>query len=472
MMSRAEVEGSSVPGQGVAWTKHLIEQDILTHSRALMELPLALLKNLGRIGVDSCFPVQAHVIPEVLSSTHSPLLMCVGGEIPPDIMVCAPTGCGKTLAYVVPIVAALMTRVVPQVRALVVVPSQELASQVHQVFLSLTHGTQLKAGLLSEEATLIDPTYYPLASSMDILITTPVQLTHYIDRGSLPCLRYLVLDEADRLLQASQCQWLPKLMASRTSHTSPLSTTLHTLSSLPHVHDPLHPLMVQPVKQVCVQKLLFSATMTFDPEHLSVLRLNRPLLFCVSDADSAFTLPTRLEEVLVKCGVGKKPLVLLHLLSQSPAALCFTNTRDTAHRLVLLLRELGLVTVAEMTGAISSSKRREVLEDFRRGRTKVLVCTDAMARGMDLPNINTVINYDPPRTFGMYLHRAGRTARAGQRGVVNTLLSPDEVHPFKTMLRKVVKKTISNITVSQDDLRPYDEQYRIALDKLQSNTLQ
>ncbi len=123
--------------------------------------------------------------------------MCVGGEIPPDIMVCAPTGCGKTLAYVVPIVAALMTRVVPQVsyhlvcvcyhvcvqvRALVVVPSQELASQVHQVFLSLTHGTQLKAGLLSEEATLIDPTYYPLASSMDILITTPVQLTHYLDR--------------------------------------------------------------------------------------------------------------------------------------------------------------------------------------------------------------------------------------------------------------------------------------------------
>ncbi len=121
--------------------------------------------------------------------------------------------------------------------------------------------------------------------------------THTLCRGSLPCLRYLVLDEADRLLQASQCQWLPKLMASRTSHTSPLSTTLHTLSSLPHVHDPLHPLMVQPVKQVCVQKLLFSATMTFDPEHLSVLRLNRPLLFCVSDADSAFTLPTRLEEV-------------------------------------------------------------------------------------------------------------------------------------------------------------------------------
>lgn len=98
------------------------------------------------------------------------------------------------------------------------------------------------------------------------------------------------------------------------------------------------------------------------------------------------------------------------------------------HRLYLLLKTFGLFSVAEMSSSIGQAQRQKILSSFKTGKTKVLICTDQMARGMDVEGITCVINYEPPRQFRIYLHRAGRTARAGQKGVVYTMLAKEEVY--------------------------------------------
>ena len=378
---------------------HLMDGDIATHSVPVnsSSLPAILQHNLSDMDIVDLFPIQSHVISHLL---HHPLPHDTAGVRPCDVCVCAPTGCGKTLCYVLPVMAALLGRVVCRLRVLVVVPSQQLAEQVKQVFSNIGKRTGVKVGVVSgrqsvedEEDVLVDVSNVPPCSGVDVLVATPGRLAHHLHHTplfSLADLRYLIIDEADRLFEQHYHGWLQLVLDSVTSApprpsslfaslltSSTLSNTLPSLSStlLPH-HQP-HNHHPHTSHQVVLQKLLFSATLSLDPEHLSLLHLHQPLLFTVSsvvhgDTIGQSALPPTLTEYTITCTADSRPLVVLHLLETWSHVLCFTESRETAHRLALLLQQYkGSKCVQELATNTKSGKRRQILNEFILGKTQV-----------------------------------------------------------------------------------------------------
>jgi len=140
----------------------------------------------------------------------------------------------------------------------------------------------------------------------------------------------------------------------------------------------------------------------------------------------------------VRCKSGHKPVALLYLLQHLEHAptIAFTSSVEATHRLHLLLHLYGGINVAEFSSGLSQSQRTSMLEEFRHKRIQLLICSDAMTRGIDIDGVSAVINYDAPTRAKTYVHRAGRTARAGKSGRVFTLVTEEEVKPFKSMLRQ------------------------------------
>lgn len=387
-----------------------IESDIAGHSKPLESFTLnhVITRNLQRMNINKLFPVQCVVIPELLSSCHGPLLSTSSGVAPPDVCVCAPTGCGKTLSYVVPIVSSLLDRVTRELKALVVVPSKDLAWQVYKVFLSVSKGTRVKIGIVGHGNTSFvveqEKLVNRLGSQVDVLIATPGRLVKHLQETpffSLGCLRFLVIDEADRIFEQSYHNWLSCVMESvsgaKSSSHCPLST-----SCVPRIYPNLWKpsfaktllgtakLMHTVTQSSCLmddimypnlplQKLLFSATLSLDPEQLHLLKLHRPKLYTavpVRQEDLGQSLlPSTLKEYAICCSSDYKPLVLLHLILTfgHHRILCFTHSRESTHRLTLLLLEYN-APVAEVSAELSKEKKNELIKRLTGGNLKVCYC--------------------------------------------------------------------------------------------------
>ncbi|OXU20020.1 hypothetical protein TSAR_015753 [Trichomalopsis sarcophagae] len=418
-----------------------------------------LVDKLKADGFDKLFPVQARVLAWLVKCDQD----YKTGKWVRDTCVSMPTGSGKTLAYALPIIQLLQHNFVRLVRCLIVLPVQELATQVYDVISKYSTGTSLRIALISgaslfkeEQEKLVQKTEKDdYISRVDIVIATPGRLIDHIRKTegfSLSALRFLVIDEADRATE-----WL---------------------QYIPFPHSKAPPLSVANVRSswnTPAQKLLLSATLSQDPEKLSRLGLFRPVLFTSSVVDlektdkdinldedlnvaSRYGNPSELTERIVECSIQHKPLALYQQLMKDEViekTLVFTNSAEAAHRLAILLQSLLKskdVTVGELSAQLGSKQREETLEKFIQGSLRVLVSSDALARGLDIPGIKLVVSYDLPKHVKGYIHRAGRTGRGGHPGTAISLLLPNQIALFSRMLNKVGKSVPTPEKESLDEV--------------------
>ncbi|OPJ74820.1 ATP-dependent RNA helicase DDX51 [Patagioenas fasciata] len=447
-----------------------------------------LLKKLQMNGIESFFPVQAEVIPAILQSASNGYLMGRGGYRPKDICVSAPTGSGKTLSFVIPIVQVLLDRVVCQVRALVVLPTKELAQQVSKVFNIYTDGTGLKVVLITgqksfakEQEMLVQKKVTGYCSLADVIVATPGRLTDHINQTpgfSLTQLRFLIVDEADRMIDDMHQNCLNQIVKAAFQVENGSGSNMLFQRTQPGpitAASSCYP-------QIPLQKLLFSATLTQDPEKLQQLNLFQPRLFTSvysekktlgegteTEQDTKYTLPEGLSQCYVPCDLNSKPLLLLHfmLTMKFSRVLCFTNSREASHRLFLLVQAFGRVTVAEFSSRLSPNERQRTMKEFEQGKIQLLISTDATARGIDIKGVNYVINYDAPQFIRTYIHRVGRTARAGEAGVAFSLVLRIQERKFLRMLKDAGIRDVKKHPVKGNSLKPLVQQYEEALCKLE-----
>ena len=441
------------------WLAHpdIVNVDLMSSAVEVGSMPGLeswMVEKLRKEGISSLFPVQRQVIPHLLE---------VSRYRPRDVCVSAPTGSGKTLAFVLPVVQALAGRMVPRVRCVVVLPTQELAGQVHSVFNTFTAGTGLRTKLLTgadsvlgEESLVRRGPGGTVHQRFDILVVTPGRLTHTIRECpglDLSHLRYLVIDEADRMMENIAQDWL-----------NVLEDAVYT----GHRKRP-GPLTVETMRQPAIplQKLLFSATLSHDPEQLEQLNLFEPSLYrCVVPAhgDVAQSLPATLAQLYCVARPEDKPLSLHRLLRQRSIkrGLVFTHSNETVHRLALLLGELGH-SVGELSSEVQG--RKKVLSGLGRGQYEVVVCSDVVARGIDLTDLDCVVSYDVPAYVKTYIHRVGRTARAGKEGLAVTICQEREVKTFLKMLKDSSIVGIEELEIEAEDDEDQTK-YQEALEKV------
>ncbi|XP_078000222.1 ATP-dependent RNA helicase DDX51-like [Glandiceps talaboti] len=472
------------------WLSHpsIINNDMNQNKCKIEDLPQIdkqLQSRLQEMGITHFFPVQHQVIPAILSSVRNGLQCGVAGFRPSDLCVSAPTGSGKTLAFVIPVIQALMGRVVCHVRALAVLPTRDLAMQIYQVFNIYCKGTDLKVVLIGanksftqEQTALVTSKYCNgYMSQADIVIATPGRLVDHITRTpgfTLRSLRFLIIDEADRMMDQMSKDWIKQVENAAYDNTAENGRPLPgpvTIASISRIHTPL-------------QKLLFSATLSQNPEKLMHLNLFQPKLFTsvvrTSSDDVSretktgefvgkYTTPVGLSEYLIQCSAGDKPQIVLYLLKEYNLSqvLCFTNSIEVTHRLYLLLKLYGGITVAEFSSSLSIQQRKRLVNQFKNGDIQIMICSDAMARGMDIIESSAVICYDVPPFIKTYIHRVGRTARAGRQGTAYTLVLDKERQAFVSSLKNCGKLNIQWMTVKMESLQAFTDSYEVALKSLQ-----
>ncbi|KAM6906126.1 ATP-dependent RNA helicase DDX51 [Lycodopsis pacificus] len=468
----------------------VIHRDIKSNLVPIADLPglsALLVKKLQNNEIQHLFPVQAEVIPAILESAQQGLLIGRGGYKPRDICVSAPTGSGKTLAFVIPVVQVLTERVVCEVRALAVLPTKELAQQVCKVFTSYAEGSSLKVVVLAgqksfaaEQASLSELRGGMRRSLADIVVATPGRLVDHINKNSgfsLEHLRFLIIDEADRMIDSMHQSWLSQVVKAvyRSGGGADVGSIFRRTEPAYVTATSLSP------PQMPLQKLLFSATLTQNPEKLQQLGLHQPRLFssihsqsssttpgALTQTQGGFDFPQGLTEYYVPCTLSKKPLLILHFILRmklSPV-LCFTNSRETAHRLYLLVHLFGGVQAAEFSSRLSPAERKKTLKEFEQGKIQLLISTDAAARGIDINGVKCVVNYDAPQYIRTYIHRIGRTARAGKPGLAFTFLLGVQEKNFLQMVVEAGTPGIQKHIVKPGNLKGMEARYEQTLQEL------
>jgi ATP-dependent RNA helicase DDX51/DBP6 len=520
-----------------------------------LNLDKSIVSNLQAKGLNKAFAVQAAVLP-LLSEGKS--------RHRGDICISAATGSGKTLAYVLPLIQALKDLVGTKLRGLIVVPTRELVAQAREVCEVCAIGINLRIAtalgnkalkdeqnMLVDQHTVYDPQQYKrereqqidwtnfgledvlalsdedtpitnyvkkFVSKVDVLITTPGRLVDHLRSTpgfNLDDVQWVVIDEADRLLNESFQEWIEVVMPALNSNAAT------------RVRDELLQELRLESPQRNVQKVILSATMTQDISKLNSLDLRNPKLVVVSDlpephtanengvavqdtdpvpdANGTFNLPPTLSEFAVSVGDGsEKPLYLLELLNShiltppgqqnglhassykttssktgsdiangtwiesdhtsssdssdssdtadsdsssdasdsgsststtrpTQTALIFTRSTEAATRLSRLLSLLSpslAPRLGTLTKSTNSSSCRKTISQFRQGKITLLVATDRASRGLDLPGLAHVVSYDIPTSATTYIHRVGRTARAGKEGKAWTLVGHREARWF------------------------------------------
>ncbi|CEQ41718.1 SPOSA6832_03466, partial [Sporobolomyces salmonicolor] len=351
------------------------------------------------------------------------------------------------------------------------------------------------------------------SSQVDILIATPGRLMDHLKatKGfSLQHLRFFarlpnrfVVDEADRLLTQSFHDWLPTILAALKPSPTLSSESPTGTVDLPEQADALAPVwwdaegkpgrVASDVDERCApscQKLLFSATLSRDPAKIDALHLHRPIYISVEDAldphaeDEAmdselkFTFPAELTEHMIISPSSHKPLYLFHLLHtlSISSALCFTKSVEAATRLAKLVEffeearraETGegsedkRVVVKAYSSELAPNERKKVLKEFKQGEIQMLICSDLISRGIDIANVSHVISYDIPTDMRKYVHRVGRTARAGHTGEAWSLVEDQEVAPFKAIMSSAQHwQKIDRVRVKDNLVEPFVPPYQV-----------
>nr|WP_114967070.1 DEAD/DEAH box helicase [Alkalilacustris brevis] len=354
----------------------------------MLGLHPTLLKALTAQGFDTPTPIQARAIPELLEGR--------------DLMGLAQTGTGKTAAFGLPLLHALMGLAKPspkEVRALILAPTRELVNQIAQTLQGFTRGTHLKVVTVVGGASINAQTQ-KLARGTDILVATPGRLLDLLERRALSLgnTRHLVLDEADQMLDLGFIHALRKIAR-----------------LLPQER----------------QTMLFSATMPKQMAELAETYLDNPVRVQVAPPGKV---ADKITQSVHFVSQGDKAKLLERYLREHPEelALVFGRTKHGSEKLKKLLESWGF-SAASIHGNKSQGQRERALESFRRGEVKVLVATDVAARGIDIPAVRHVYNYDLPNVPENYVHRIGRTARAGAEGRAMAFCAPAEIGELRAI---------------------------------------
>ena len=309
-----------------------------------------------------------------------------------DVMGLAETGTGKTAAFVLPMSQLLLGGRRGAPRGLVLAPTRELAHQTHDVLTALQKHTGIRSTTIYGGVGY-EPQIKKLRSGVDVVVACPGRLLDLVNRGSvdLSHIEMVVLDEADRMLDMG---FLPDIR--------------RILKLLPSER----------------QTLLFTATMPRDIERLARDFMHRPVTIQVGRQAPVGGVTHELYPVAPHL----KSALLLELLKRNETGpvLVFTRTKHAAARLAEKLQKNGY-SAACLQGDMSQSKRQAAMDAFRSGKIDILVATDIAARGIDVPDISHVVNYDMPDTADSYTHRVGRTARASRKGNAINLVTRDDV---------------------------------------------
>jgi ATP-dependent RNA helicase RhlE len=344
-----------------------------------------LLKALKEKGFDRPTPIQQLAIPSLLQGR--------------DVMATAVTGSGKTAAFLLPILQQLIGQPRGKTRVLVLVPTRELAAQIAEHFHDLALHTPLKAAAVYGGVSPT-PQEQAFRKGVDFIIATPGRLLDHMRNryARLEGITHLILDEADRMLDMG---FLPDIR--------------RILGSLPNN----------------LQTLFFSATLPPPIVALAGEMLNNPVSINITPKP---TPAAEITHVAYPVAHELKSTFFLALLKQSvtKSVLAFTRTKHRANRLADFLEKNG-VSCGRIHGNRSQNQRTEALAGFKQGRFRVLVATDIAARGIDVEAIGLVCNFDVPHLAEDYVHRVGRTGRAGAKGDACTLVSPDEENSFRSI---------------------------------------
>jgi ATP-dependent RNA helicase RhlE len=335
-------------------------------------------------------PVQARAIPEVLAGR--------------DVLVGAQTGTGKTAAFTLPILQRLHAgKSGRSPRALVLVPTRELAAQVADNVRAYGQHLRLRSVVIFGGVN-INPQIDALSRGVDILVATPGRLLDHIQQGNveLDYVEILVLDEADRMLDMG------------------------------FIHDIKRVMKLLPAKR---QNLMFSATYSDDIRRLAQSLLRNPSEIEVARRNTAVEAVSQHVHLVPK---DMKRALLSHLIrdNQWSQVLVFTRTKHGANRLTKQLQDDG-ITAAAIHGNKSQNARTQALAGFKQGTVRALVATEVAARGLDIKELPFVVNYELPNVPEDYVHRIGRTGRAGATGVAVSLVAPDEVGLLKDIERTI-----------------------------------
>lgn len=354
-----------------------------------------LLRAVAEKGYDTPSPIQAKAIPAVLEG-H-------------DLMASAQTGTGKTAGFTLPLLHLLADKPAAnsnRTLALVVTPTRELAAQIHESVLDYGKHLNLRSTVVFG-GVKINPQMIKLRRGVEILVATPGRLLdlHKQNAISFNDVEVLVLDEADRMLDMG------------------------------FIHDIKRIISLMPKKR---QNLLFSATFSNDIRHLARGLLNNPVEIDVAPQN---TTATKVVQKIHPVDKGRKAALLSHLIRSEGwhQALVFSRTKHGANKLVKLL-ERDNIHAAAIHGNKSQAQRTKALAEFKKGKIQILVATDIAARGIDIDQLPQVVNFDLPNVPEDYVHRIGRTARAGSSGHAVSLVSADEVKQLSDIERLIKNK--------------------------------
>lgn len=372
-----------------------------------LELIEPIYKALKEEGYNTPTPIQAKAIPIILQQR--------------DLLGCAQTGTGKTAAFAIPMLQLLYNNPIQRheksrIRSLILTPTRELAIQIGESFAAYGRHTGIRHTVVFGGVGQ-KPQTDALQRGVDVLIATPGRLLDLINQGfiKLNQLEQFVLDEADRMLDMG------------------------------FVHDVKKVIKLLPAKR---QSLFFSATM---PPAIVVLAntiLSNPIKVEVTPVSST---ADTIKQSVYFVDKSDKNSLLLHILKDSAiaTALVFTRTKHGADKVVKVLRKAG-VTSEAIHGNKSQNARQNALKNFKSQTTRVLVATDIAARGIDVDDLTHVINYEIPNIPETYVHRIGRTGRAGAKGTSFSFCDVEE----KPYLKDIQKLIARNIPVVKD--HPYD----------------
>ena len=362
----------------------------------MMGLAPKLVARIEAMGLTEPTPIQSRAIPLALEGR--------------DVMGLAQTGTGKTAAFGLPLVELMAGQGKPlpkTVRALVLAPTRELAKQIADTLAAFVQGTPMKVALVVGGAS-INAQSKRLERGADILVATPGRLMDLMDRKALSLreAKFLVLDEADQMLDLGFIHALRKIA-----------------QMLPEER----------------QTMLFSATMPKQMAEIAEAYLTNPMRVQVNPPGKA---ADKIDQSVHFIAKAEKTNLLVELLDthRDELAVVFGRTKHGMERLSRMLEKAGYAAVA-VHGNKSQGQRERAISAFKSGEAKILVATDVAARGLDIPDVKHVYNYELPNVPENYVHRIGRTARAGKDGKAVALCAPDEMDLLKD-IQKAMKLTI------------------------------